>query len=65
MSTVAAPTRLLSVREVASILGVRPARVRELVRDGELRSIRFGRQGYHRFDPRDVERLVAGKDPEP
>jgi hypothetical protein len=41
------------------MLGVRPARVR----DGELRSIRLGAQGYHRFDRRDVERFLAGDRP--
>jgi excisionase family DNA binding protein len=49
----------LKVREVAALLGVRPARVRELVRDGELRSIRLGVHGHHRFDRQDVERFLA------
>lgn len=53
-----APLRLLRAREVAEILGCSPSRVRELVREGQLRSIRLGAEGWHRFDPRDVERLL-------
>lgn len=60
MTTTTAPGPLLTVRHVAAMLGVRPARVRELVRDGELRSIRLGAHGYHRFDRREVERFLAG-----
>lgn len=65
MTTSTAPAPLLKVRDVAAMLGVRPARVRELVRDEELRSIRLGAQGYHRFDRRDVERFLAGEERQP
>ncbi len=53
--------RLLRAKEVAAILGVNPPRVHALVRNGQLRSIRIGDEGWHRFDPRDVERLIAGE----
>ena len=56
--------RLLRAKEVARIIGVRPRRVRELVQEGKLRSVRLGDAGWYRFDPRDVERLISGgKDP--
>ncbi len=65
--TVAAtpPARLLRLREVASVLGVSPARVRELVASGDLPSIRLGEQGWHRFRAEDVERLIGGGEPGP
>ena len=58
-----ASPRLLRAKEVARILGVRPQRVRELVQEGRLRSLRLCEAGWHHFDPRDVERLISGKDP--
>jgi excisionase family DNA binding protein len=61
-TTPLAPARLLSAKEVAATLGVRPHRVRELVRDGQLRSIRLSEAGNHRFDPRDIERFLAGEE---
>ena len=61
MATSLSPAPLLKVREVAAILGVRRARVWELVRDGELRSIRLGGQGHHRFRAEDVELFLAGE----
>lgn len=57
METQTAPLHLLRAKEVAAMLGCSAGRVRELVRAGELRSIRLGDEGWHRFDPRDVERL--------
>jgi excisionase family DNA binding protein len=63
VATPIAPARLISAKDVAAILGVGPARVRELVRDGEIRSIRLGEKGSHRFRPEDVERFLAGEDP--
>ncbi len=63
MDTIVSP-RLLRAKEVARIIGVRPRRVRELVQEGKLRSVRLSDAGWYRFDPRDVERLVTGgKDP--
>lgn len=62
MATTTTPTPLLKVREVAAILGVNRTRVWELVRDEELRSIRLGAQGHHRFRVEDVERFLAGKE---
>jgi excisionase family DNA binding protein len=61
--TTNAPARLLRTKEVGRILGVTPERVRELVSSGELASVRLGSQGqgWHRFRPEDVERLIAGK----
>ena len=57
-----APPRLLRAREVADILGVDPSRVRELVADGTLPSVRLGLHGWHRFRLEDVERLIAGRE---
>jgi excisionase family DNA binding protein len=61
MAVEVAHPRLISAKEVARILGVSTKRVRELVRDGQLRSVRLGSEGWHRFDPREVERLIAGE----
>jgi excisionase family DNA binding protein len=64
MATIAPQPRLLRVKEVANILGVSPNRVRELVANGDLASIRLGsQQGWHRFRLEDVERLIAGDAP--
>lgn len=60
MSTVA-PARLLSAKEVGRILGVTPTRVRQLVANGDLPSVRLAAQGHHRFRLADVERLIAGE----
>ena len=64
MATIA-PPRLLRAKEVAHILGVDPSRVRELVAEGSLPSVRLGAQGWHRFRVEDVERLIAGEDRSP
>jgi excisionase family DNA binding protein len=64
MSIIAAP-RLLSAKEVARILGVSPKRVRKLVADGDLMSVRLGGEGQHRFRPQDVERLINGEERTP
>jgi excisionase family DNA binding protein len=60
MAVVTEP-RLYRAKEVARILGVTPARVRELVSSGQLRSVRLAGTGWHRFRPEDVERLIAGE----
>jgi excisionase family DNA binding protein len=60
--TIATDPRLYRASEVARILGVTPERVRELVATGELRSVRLGGSGWHRFRPKDVERLIAGEE---
>ena len=54
--------RLLRISEVARLLGVRPARVRELIATGQLRSVRFGVNGWHRVPADEVERLIAGEE---
>jgi excisionase family DNA binding protein len=59
--TETAPPRLLRVKEVAEILGCSEVYVRQLARDGKLRSIRFSREGFHRFDPRELERFIADR----
>jgi excisionase family DNA binding protein len=58
-----APSRLLRAKEVAHILSVDPSRVRELVANGDLPSVRLGAQGWHRFRLEDVEALIAGQKP--
>jgi excisionase family DNA binding protein len=60
MSIVAQP-RLYRASEVAQILGISSARVRELAASGHLPSVRLGGQGWHRFRAEDVERLIAGE----
>jgi excisionase family DNA binding protein len=55
------PFRLLTVSAVARMLGVHPSRVRALIADGELRSVRLGSRGWHRIPIREVERLIAGE----
>ena len=55
------PARLLQASEVARMLGVNPKTVRELVKSGELPSVRLGGQGWHRFRREDVEQLIAGE----
>jgi excisionase family DNA binding protein len=55
------PPPLLRAADVARILGVTPVRVRELVAEGRLRSVRLGEHGWHRFRVEDVERLIAGE----
>jgi excisionase family DNA binding protein len=64
MATETATPRLLRASEVARVLGVRPGRVRELVTEGRLRSVRLGEQGWHRFRADDVERLIHGEETE-
>jgi excisionase family DNA binding protein len=63
--TIAAEPRLYRASEVARILGVTSARVRELAADGQLPSVRLGEQGWHRFRLEDVERLIAGEENSP
>jgi excisionase family DNA binding protein len=60
-----APPRLLRAKEVAHILGVDPSRVRELVANGDLPSVRLGAHGWHRFRLEDVERLISGEGKSP
>ena len=64
METTSTSARLLRAKEVAQILGVDPSTVRELVASGDLPSVRFGAQGWHRFRPADVEALIAGEKPD-
>jgi excisionase family DNA binding protein len=63
MATATAP-RLYRAQEVADLLGVTRWKVLELVADGQLRSVRFGENGWHRFRVEDVERLIAGEEPD-
>ena len=49
--------RMLTLREVSAYLNVNPATVRRLVRSGQLRSIRVGRD--LRFEVRVVDQWVA------
>ncbi len=50
--------RMLTLREVSDYLNVNPATVRRLVRSGQLRAIRVGRD--MRFEVRVVDQWVAG-----
>lgn len=54
--------RLYRASEVARLLGISAERVRELVVSGELKSVRLGSNGWHRFRAEDVERLIRGED---
>lgn len=63
--TAATAPRLYRLSDVAELLGVSRERVRELVANGELPSVRFGGTGWHRFRVEDVERLIAGREPSP
>lgn len=49
--------RMLTLREVSDYLNVNPATVRRLVRSGQLRAIRVGRD--MRFEVRVVDQWVA------
>jgi excisionase family DNA binding protein len=49
--------RMLSLREVSDYLNVTPATVRRLVKSGQLRAIRVGRD--MRFEVRVVDQWVA------
>jgi excisionase family DNA binding protein len=49
--------RMLTLREVSDYLNVNPATVRRLVRSGQLRAIRVGRD--MRFEVRVVDEWVA------
>jgi excisionase family DNA binding protein len=62
MTTLTAP-RLLRASEVARMLGVTTATLRQLVASGELRSVRLGGSGWHRFRVEDVEALMRGDSP--
>jgi excisionase family DNA binding protein len=64
LMTIATAPRLYRASEVARLLGVSPERVRELVTTGELKSVRLGENGWHRFRAEDVERLIRGGDRE-
>lgn len=61
MATTTPGRRLYTAAEVARILGVTLQSVRQLVTDGQLRSIRFGPYGWHRIPVEEVERLIAGE----
>jgi excisionase family DNA binding protein len=52
--------RLLQAKEVAQIIGVTPARVRELAREGQLPSLKLCERGRWRFHVDDIERLISG-----
>jgi excisionase family DNA binding protein len=49
--------RMLTVREVSDYLNVKPATVRRLVKSGQLRALRVGRD--MRFEVRVVDQWVA------
>jgi excisionase family DNA binding protein len=51
---------LLTVTEVAALLAVRPALVREIAHRGEMAHMRIGRK-LLRFRPDDVEKYIASR----
>lgn len=59
--TTTSTVRLLTASEAARILRCSPLRVRELVAEGRLRSVRLTPQGRHRIPAEEVERLIDGK----
>jgi len=61
MSKKAVELKLLNVRETALHLGIHENTVRNWVRDGTLRSARVPGSKFHRFDARDVERLLKDR----
>ncbi len=50
----------LTTQQAAHELGVTDSRIRQFIRNGQLRSIKFGRHA-HMIDPRDLEPLRARK----
>lgn len=67
MANVAEPDlrrRLLTTDEVAGILGVSPDVILGLAHQGVLPSVRLTPRAPFRFRVEDVERLIAGKNPE-
>lgn len=52
------PDPLWTIRDVVEYLGVSPRQVDYFLADGQLTSIRIGRQ--HRFEPKAVQRAARG-----
>jgi excisionase family DNA binding protein len=52
------PAPLWSIDDVAEYLGVSPRQVHYFLADGQLTSVRVGRQ--HRFEPKAVQRAARG-----
>ena len=57
-----APSKLLTVPEVARVLRCSPASVYRRVSDGQLEARRIGESGPLRFEPEAVERLLRPVD---
>ena len=57
-----APSKLLTVPEVARVLWCSPASVYRRVSDGQLEARRIGESGPLRFEPEAVERLLRPVD---
>ncbi len=56
------PASLLSVKEVASILQIRPETVRLEVKRNNLRAMRIGpKMGILRFNPSDITEYLEGR----
>jgi excisionase family DNA binding protein len=64
MNATAAPPRLLRLKEVAHILDCHRDTVLKLVRNGQLRSVQFTDEGWHRFHPDEIKRFTAGGKPD-
>jgi excisionase family DNA binding protein len=50
--------RLVPTAVVAERLGMKSDRVRQLAAQGEIPGLRFGRRGFWRFDPDEVEAAI-------
>jgi excisionase family DNA binding protein len=61
LETVAAPRRMLTVKQVAEELGVGAFTVREWIRDGELPAIGFGNRSGYRIEREDLERFIDAR----
>jgi excisionase family DNA binding protein len=64
MTVTSTEPRLYRASEAARILRVHPRRIRELVASGQLRSVRLEGTGWHRIPAEEVERLIAGEEPD-
>ena len=53
------PSPLLTVREVASMLGIHANTVRRWSDEGKIRALRISKRGDRRFKREDIERFLV------